>query len=140
MEIKSGGKKEVIYPKEWKVGPHMKRLGRRNIVGAKPYMAPPSSYFLVQVASYYYISYYAQVQVAAGKGAAEEWVENLPSSYEDVSVINSGRGGHYEFHRRLSFLWKLRLGTRVGGFLIRHRSSWRPPSLLVAAPSGISFS
>ena len=113
MEIKSGGKKEVIYPKEWKVGPHMKRLGRRNIVGAKPYMAPPSSYFVVQVASYYYTSYYAQVQVAAGKGAAEEWVENLPSFYEDVSVINSGRGGHYEFHRRLSFLWKLRLGTRV---------------------------
>ena len=46
----------------------MKRLRRRNIVGAKPCRAPPCS-----------------VQVAAGKGAAQEWV--VGGSYEDVSVI-----------------------------------------------------
>ena len=41
-------------------------------------MAPPSSCYVVQV--------------AAGKGAAQEWVGNLPSSYEDVSVISPREG------------------------------------------------
>ena len=98
----------------------MKRVRRRNIVGAKPCTAPPCS-----------------VQVAAGKGAAQEWVESLPSSYEDVSVINQGRGGHYEFHRGGSAdcpSWGS-CGWEPGlaGFLIRHRSSWRPPTLLVGS-------
>ena len=76
------------------------------------------------------------MQVAAGKGAAQEWVGG--SSYEDVSVIKGEEHPLWISSRWIPTekLWLLKPGE--AGFLIRHRSCWGPPSPSFC-PRGISF-